>query len=96
VVDRSALASLEASIIGERMGLMRAGRKAGVELERLELKFARAGEATTADLDLYQRTSNSLRRLLESVGLQRRMKDVTPTLAEVLARHATEKADSDG
>jgi hypothetical protein len=67
-----------------------------VELERLELKFARAGEATTADLDLYQRTSNSLRRLLESVGLQRRMKDVTPTLAEVLARHATEKADSDG
>ena len=29
MVDRSALASLEASIIGERMGLMRAGRKAG-------------------------------------------------------------------
>jgi hypothetical protein len=46
-----------------------------VELERLELRFAQAdaaGQAASpADLDLYQRTANSLRRLLEAVGLKR-------------------------
>jgi hypothetical protein len=55
-----------------------------VELEQLEKKFALAGQATTEDLDLYQRTANSLRRLLEAVGLQRRARDVTaPTLDEI-------------
>jgi hypothetical protein len=49
-----------------------------VELENLEARFATAGAATTEDLDLYQRTANSLRRLLEAVGLQRRARDVTP------------------
>jgi hypothetical protein len=47
------------------------------ELEQLEVKFALAGEASPNDLDLYQRVSNSLRRLLESVGLERRARDVT-------------------
>src|SRR5437868_5500197 len=42
------------------------------ELERLEAKFALAGEADVADLDLYQRTAGNLRRLLEAVGLERR------------------------
>ena len=49
-----------------------------VELEHLEARFASAGSASPDDLDLYQRTANSLRRLLEAVGLQRRAKDVTP------------------
>jgi hypothetical protein len=49
-----------------------------VELERLELKFAMAGEASASDIDLYQRTANSLRRLLESLGIKRRPKDITP------------------
>lgn len=48
-----------------------------IELERLEVKFARAGEASADDLDLYQRTAGNLRRLLESVGLQRRPRAVT-------------------
>jgi hypothetical protein len=48
------------------------------ELERLEVRFALANEASAEDLDLYQRTANSLRRLLEAVGLQRRSRDVTP------------------
>ena len=55
-----------------------------VELERLEAKFALAGEAAAADLDLYQRTAGNLRRLLEAVGLERRQRDVTPTLDEYL------------
>jgi hypothetical protein len=49
-----------------------------VELEGMEAAFAVAGEAKAADLDLYQRTAGNLRRLLESVGLERRAKDVTP------------------
>ena len=49
-----------------------------VELENLEARFATAGAASAEDLDLYQRTANSLRRLLEAVGLQRRPRDVTP------------------
>jgi hypothetical protein len=48
------------------------------ELENLEARFATAGSASADDLDLYQRTANSLRRLLEAVGLQRRARDVTP------------------
>jgi hypothetical protein len=56
-----------------------------VELERLEAKFAAAGEATTTDLETYQRCSNSLRRLLESVGLKRRAKDISGlSLGEIL------------
>jgi hypothetical protein len=60
------------------------------ELERLEAKFAGAGEASERDLDLYIRGSGSLRRLLEVIGLQRRPRDVTPapTLAELLEREA--------
>jgi hypothetical protein len=54
-----------------------------IELERLEAKFS-AGEAVDGDLDLYQRGANSLRRLLETVGLERRARDVTPDLKTYL------------
>jgi hypothetical protein len=49
-----------------------------VELERIEQRFALADEASAEDLDLYQKTSNSLRRLLQTIGLERRAKDITP------------------
>ena len=39
-----------------------------VELERLESKFANAGGADPSELDLYQRTVGSLRRLLASLS----------------------------
>ena len=54
------------------------------ELEMLEARFAQAGEATAVDLDLYIRASGNLRRMLESVGLQRRAKDITPRLSDIL------------
>lgn len=62
-----------------------------VELERMEAVFATAGEAKPGDLDLYQRTAGNLRRLLEAVGLERRQRNVTPTLAQYAARKAAEK-----
>jgi hypothetical protein len=52
-----------------------------VELERLEAKFALAGEA-----DGSISISANLRRLLEAVGLQRRPRNVTPDLDSCLAR----------
>jgi hypothetical protein len=55
-----------------------------VELEHLEFMFATAGSATPDQLDLYQRTANSLRRHLETIGLERRPRDVGPTLGEML------------
>ena len=54
------------------------------ELERLEVRFALANEASADDLDLYARVSGNLRRLLEAVGIQRRAKNVTPSIAEYL------------
>jgi hypothetical protein len=55
-----------------------------VELEQLEAKFAQAGQASAEDLDLYQRTAGNLRRLFEAIGLQRRARDVSPTLSDLL------------
>jgi hypothetical protein len=51
-----------------------------VELERLEVTFARAGEASAADIDLYARVAANLRRLLESVGLKRRPREIVDPL----------------
>jgi hypothetical protein len=55
-----------------------------VELERLELIFALAGEALPEQIDLYQRVGNSLRRLLESVGIKRVPKDVTQSFDDIV------------
>jgi len=55
-----------------------------VELERLEAVFATAGEATADQLDLYQRTANSLRRHLETIGIERRSRLVGPSFSEAL------------
>jgi hypothetical protein len=67
----------ERSII-RRVGVLTA------ELEHLEVRFATAAVDDAEGLDLYQRTANSLRRLLEAVGLKRRPRDVTPSIAEYL------------
>jgi hypothetical protein len=59
-----------------------------VELEHLEMKFALAEDgAEEGQLKTYQMTVNTLRRTLESLGLKRRARDVTPTLAEYVELH---------
>jgi hypothetical protein len=55
-----------------------------VELERMERQFALAGEANPEQLDLYARVAANLRRLLEAVGLQRRAREVGPSLSDIL------------
>jgi hypothetical protein len=46
-----------------------------VELERAEEGFAQVGEAQPGALGAYQTTSSTLRRILESLGLQKHSKD---------------------
>ena len=46
------------------------------ELEILEAKFAANNEASSEQLLLYGRTANTLRRLLEAIGLGQRQRDV--------------------
>lgn len=63
-----------------------------VELERMERAFALTSDdkPPSADaIDLYQRTANSLRRMLEAVGLQRRSRDVTPDPLDYAREHAS-------
>jgi hypothetical protein len=55
------------------------------ELERREAAFALAGQVEDGALAIYQTTVNTLRRTLETLGLKRIARDVTPSLAEYLA-----------
>jgi hypothetical protein len=66
--------------------LIRRAAMITLQLEMLDAKFANnGGEASALDLTRYQQTTGALRRLLETLGLQRRAKDVTPpSLAEYL------------
>lgn len=77
----SAISEAERSIVRRAATLT-------VELERLEGRFAAAGQATIAELDAYQRAAGNLRRLLESVGLERRARNITPPLSEYVAAKA--------
>jgi hypothetical protein len=51
-----------------------------------------AANGTPIDIGAYTTASNSLRRLLESLGLERKQRNVTPTIAEYAAQKAAEKA----
>jgi hypothetical protein len=61
-----------------------------VELEQMEAKFAVAGGAGREQLYQYQTCSNTLRRLLETVGMKRRPKNVGPTLDQYIEQEPFE------
>jgi hypothetical protein len=58
-----------------------------------ESEEAKMADGANIDIDKFQRTSNSLRRLCETIGLRRVARDVTPTLATVLNAHAAKSAE---
>lgn len=69
--------------------LIRRAATLTVELERAEAGFATAGAADPAGLREYQTASNSLRRILETLGLPRHMPalkqiDTSPAVPEPL------------
>lgn len=53
-----------------------------------------AANGKPIDIGPYTTASNTLRRLLESLGLERKLRNVTPTLSEYAARRAAEKAQA--
>ena len=54
------------------------------ELERREVGFAQAEEIDDTSLAIYQTTSNSLLRIMSALGLQRRAREIGPTLSDIL------------
>jgi hypothetical protein len=78
----------EANTSAAERNIVRRAAVLTTELERMERQFALDEQASAPELDAYQRCANSLRRLLEAVGLQRRARDVGPTLADILAEDA--------
>src|SRR5262245_60131836 len=59
-------------------------RAAAIECE-LEVLEGRLSQGQPVDLDSYGRGASHLRRILESLGLERRARDVTPSLGQYLA-----------
>jgi len=58
-------------------------RAAGLECE-LEQMEGRMSQGVEVDLDRYGRAASHLRRILESLGLERKPKDIGPTLGDLL------------
>ena len=57
-----------------------------------ESEEAKMADGDEIDIDRFQRCANSLRRLCESLGLERRARDITPSLSEYIAQKGREKA----
>src|SRR6516164_8091528 len=68
-----------------QLSLVRRAAALACELEQME---ARMSQGEAVNLDSFGRAA----RLLEAVGLQRRARDVTPTLAELIAQDEAEQA----
>lgn len=77
----------EDALSAAEMALVRRAAMLTLQLELMESRWNETnGEASPGSLETYQRVVGSLRRTLESLGLQRRAKDVTPTLEQYAAR----------
>jgi hypothetical protein len=62
------------------------------ELEQMEGLLSRR---EPVDLDAFTRAAGHLRRILETLGLQRRQRDAAPSLAEYLSRYATATSEDE-
>lgn len=71
-----------------QLSLVRRVATIEIELEQLEGKLSKG---KTVDLDGYTRAASHLRRILESLGLKRVPRDVTPSVAEYVARIAADE-----
>lgn len=67
-----------------KLGLVRRAACLMLETERLESRLAN-GEIV--DIDLLARLSSHLRRIAESIGLDRVTRDRAPSIAEIAERH---------
>jgi hypothetical protein len=65
-----------------QVALARRAATLEIELERQEATLSAGGEI---DLDAFNRASGGLRRILETLGIERKARDVTPDLRTYLA-----------
>ena len=73
------------AISAAEQALIRRCAMLAVQLEMMEQRWAaKGGEAGLKELEVYQRTTGGLRRVLQTLGLHRRPRDVTPSLSEYL------------
>ena len=70
----------ESSLSEFQIGLVGTAATMRCELERLEGKLS-LGEAV--DTDMYGRIAGHYRRICETLGIERRKRDLVPTLAEI-------------
>jgi hypothetical protein len=68
-----------------KLSLIRRAAALVVECERLENALADGKEI---DIDLLARMSSHVRRISETIGLERAKRDVTPSLSDILREHA--------
>jgi hypothetical protein len=67
-----------------------------VELERYECIFADSQDgASPNQLETYQRLSNTLRRLLETIGIDRKPRDITPSIRDYMKPRSRITIDHD-
>ena len=74
-----------------KLSLIRRAAALTVECERLEGELA---EGKEVDIDALARVSSHLRRIAESIGLNRAKRDVTPSLADIIASTKTSEASA--
>lgn len=77
------LGGLDACSEAERSVIRRIGTLT-VAIEQLEARFANEGGGSDRALEMHQRMAGNLRRLLEAIGMQRRTRDITPTLDQYI------------
>jgi hypothetical protein len=59
-------------------------RASAIEIE-LELMEGKLSMGTAIDLDLYTRSAGHLRRIFEVIGIERKARDVTPSVSDYVA-----------
>lgn len=74
-----------------RLSLIRRCAALILECEKMEVQLANGEEI---DVDLLARLSSHVRRISETIGLDRAVRDVTPTLADIVAGYAAKAAAS--
>jgi len=78
----------ESEVSEGELSLVRRAAMMTLQLELMEQRFAaNGGEATAAQLDSYVRASGALRRLLQTLGLKRQARDVTPDPLDYARAH---------
>lgn len=72
-----------------QLSLVRRAAALACELEQME---ARMSQGEAVDIDRFGRAASHLRRLYETLGLERKPRDLEPTLEQIIAEERAERA----